>query len=170
MWLPATWPQHASGGASHTWSAGHRPRRLDYVAVPQSIDGASYRAYVDEKFDVGNGGQDHLAVCLRMEWCCGTDARLPQRRVMRYSRAAANDPESAECFRQALQQWRVPGWDVDINDHWADAWQATLGAARDAFHVAVAPRRSHVSQEAWRLIQQRGACKAIMLEAFRTRR
>lgn len=66
--LPATGLRHA--GEHTTWTSpdGCHDQRIDYIAIPQTLQHAVVSSCVLTDFDLGNVTADHKAVGLQLQW------------------------------------------------------------------------------------------------------
>ena len=141
MFFPQTF-QECHSGPSPTWTHPNGAHaRIDYVAVSSSVPKSQVCSFVDETIDLSISRLDHQ--------CVAAIIQLPASIV-------CEQPSSRECFTlpaKSVSAVSQPLWQYDVHTH-AALIQNRLLRCQNRLATKL-PRKWHMSDTTWQLIQQK---------------
>ena len=161
--LPATSVQHTGDHATWYHPDGHHSNRIDYVAIPQRLQGACEHSAVLADFDLGNSA-DHQVAAIQLNWDENTVVISHAASNKHYPldrQKIAHNPH----LGAALQHVPKPHWLLDIEQHVAFVNEGLHCALRHhCGRPQSAPKKAYISEEIWTLraekLQLRAQLKA----------
>ena len=174
--LPATALAHE--GPFHTWVSpdGTIEKRIDFIAIPQSLCHCVTASATLEDVDLGNGTHDHSAVGLYIQHSLHTRPVLRRRKRPRIDRAAIKHIDR-NIISSAIASTSAPNWQQDIETDVAQ-FNATAVQLLTTHCKPSAPdaKKPFFDEALWNLRTEKNSsrralkrvCKAYRSEVLRT--
>lgn len=161
LFVPATFRQYQVGDIQHTFVApdGESTSRIDYIALPTQLHYDAIRTWVDDSIDISTQRVDHLptlchwTLTKRVHSSKGKASRVPLQGSGSHVRFALQDASKLHSLREAIS---MPAWTVDPH---RTAEQLTWQSQRAVADIMPSPRRpprkTHVSDATWALVEKK---------------
>eukprot|EP00435_Cladocopium_sp_Y103_P075263 s194_g55.t1 len=153
--IPSTMPDlHAGDPFTYTGPQGARSR-IDFIAISQHMRNGVVTSFVDPDIDVLNGDRDHSALVTHLD--VQFTSCLPQgfQKKTFYDRHEARKAK-AEGHLDALQDFPLQSWDLDVNDHWNQMRTFLQEKCKSLFPLPKRqPRQLYFEPHTWELLCQK---------------
>ena len=154
LFVPSTYGQYHTG-MHHTWfsTVNGQGCRCDYFALPQSWREGKISTMVIDSLDEGKHGVDHMPLMLNVGIFLQGES-MPKKSKL-FNRSALQKA-TVEDIEDALKSVQPPDWHTEIDQHAMGLVQQISDALLKAFPPTKdKPRRSYVSDEAWKMRKMR---------------
>ena len=175
LWCPSTF-ERFHDGSSGTWQ---HPRsqtwhRCDFVCLPQSWDIDFCYSWVNDSIDLSLKRDDHRVACVRVVLTVLHQPEAWRHRTPRYNVEALSQDmryNYYEVAKDLQENLPVATWETDVHTHlhnlqgamqkWLQRWYPPQKKS---------PKRKHVSEATWTVVQQKQLCRKNIEATKKARR